>query len=60
VASRRVFFAQFIKGAEYSEIKELRRFTDRIVVCKYGLRSFFCKRPNKTDDEDVRGSLGDS
>jgi cob(I)alamin adenosyltransferase len=50
-AGWRVFFAQFLKGGEYSEHKALAKCSDRITIKTYG-RNVFIK--GKPEDEDVR------
>jgi len=48
-AGLKVFIAQFIKLGEYSEIKALRRFSDRIIVEQYGLGRFLKGKPTERD-----------
>ncbi len=48
-AGLKVFIAQFIKLGEYSEIKALRRFSDRIVIEQYGLGRFLKGNPSEKD-----------
>ncbi len=50
-AGLRVFIAQFVKGAEYSEITAMRQFLPMVTVKQYG-RGCFIK--GKPDAEDVR------
>ncbi|HEY9595244.1 MAG TPA: cob(I)yrinic acid a,c-diamide adenosyltransferase [Spirochaetia bacterium] len=59
-AGKRVFFGQFVKGSEYSEIKALRRFEDRIVVRQYGLGCFLHREPGKNDRDAGREGLVDA
>ncbi|MGD8880723.1 MAG: cob(I)yrinic acid a,c-diamide adenosyltransferase [Desulfobacterales bacterium] len=50
-AGLRVFFAQFIKADEYSEIKALKRFSDIITVEQFGLGGFIGGNPSSGDVE---------
>lgn len=50
-AGLRVFFAQFIKADEYSEIKALKRFSDIITVEQFGLGGFIGGTPTTGDVE---------
>lgn len=50
-AGLRVFFAQFIKSDEYSEIKALKRFSDLITVEQFGLGGFIGGNPSSGDIE---------
>ena len=50
-AGLRVFFAQFIKSDEYSEIKALKRFSDLITVEQFGLGGFIGGSPSTGDVE---------
>jgi cob(I)alamin adenosyltransferase len=59
-AGRRVFFGQFVKGMEYSEIKALRRFEDLIVVRQYGLGCFLHEEPRQCDRDAGNEGLVDA
>jgi cob(I)alamin adenosyltransferase len=48
-AGLRVFFAQFIKGLDYSEIVALDRFADRITVEQFGRGCFIRGEPQQAD-----------
>ena len=50
-AGLKVFIGQFVKGAEYSEIKALRRLAPGIEIKQYGRRCFIKDKP---DEEDIR------
>lgn len=52
-AGLKVYFTQFIKGGEYSEIVALARFQDLIVVEQFGLGRFLKGKPAA---EDVRAA----
>ena len=48
-AGLNVYIAQFIKMGEYSEIRALKRFSDRITIEQYGLGRFVKRKPTKKD-----------
>jgi len=48
-ADLRVYIGQFIKSGDYSEIKALARFTDRITVEQFGLGRFKKDKPSPED-----------
>jgi cob(I)alamin adenosyltransferase len=48
-AGLRVFFAQFLKRGEYSEIISLRRFGDTVTVRQYGRPEFVTGVPGEAD-----------
>jgi len=50
-AGLKVFIGQFVKGAEYSEIKALRQLAPGIAIKQYGRRCFIKDKP---DEEDIR------
>lgn len=50
-AGWQVFFAQFLKTAEYSEHKALAKFPDQIAIKTYGRKVFIRGEP---EEEDVR------
>ena len=50
-AGLKVFIGQFLKGAEYSEIKALRPLAPGIEIKQYGRRCFIKDKP---DEEDIR------
>jgi len=56
-AGLKVFFAQFIKKGEYSEIKALQRFADFITVEQFGLGRFTNKKPKPEDIRAAREGL---
>lgn len=55
-AGFKVFFGQFVKGREYSEIKTLNKI-DNIVVRQYGLDCFIRNEPTEEDIEVARKGL---
>jgi len=52
-AGLKVYFTQFIKGGEYSEIAALTRFQDLIIVEQFGLGRFIKGEPSA---EDIRAA----
>ena len=50
-AGLNVYLAQFIKHGEYSEIKGLSRFADKITVAQFGCGRFIKGRPSAKDIE---------
>jgi cob(I)alamin adenosyltransferase len=48
-AGLRVFFCQFLKAQNYSEIISLRRFEDLITVKQFGNENFIVKIPTDSD-----------
>lgn len=48
-AGLKIFFGQFIKSAEYSEIKALERFSDQITLKQYGRGCFIKGDPCQAD-----------
>ncbi len=56
-AGLRVFFAQFIKADEYSEIKALKRFADLITVEQFGLGGFISGTPTAGDVEAAQKGI---
>ncbi len=52
-----VYIAQFIKMGEYSEIKALKRFSDRITIEQYGFGRFVNRKPSKKDIQVGRKGL---
>ena len=58
-AGSSVFFAQFVKGMEYSEVKSLKRYDDYIKLKQYGTGCFIFGKPGKKDIEAARYALED-
>ncbi|MCJ8499612.1 cob(I)yrinic acid a,c-diamide adenosyltransferase [Desulfatitalea alkaliphila] len=56
-AGMRVFFGQFIKQGEYSEIKALKRFEDLITIEQFGLGRFTNEKPELEDIQAARKGL---
>ena len=56
-AGLRVYFGQFIKNADYSEIKALARFADCITVRQFGRGCFLRTEPAPEDRAAARRAL---
>ncbi|RUM89904.1 MAG: cob(I)yrinic acid a,c-diamide adenosyltransferase [Thermodesulfatator sp.] len=56
-AGFRVLFAQFLKKGEFSEIKALAIFGDRIRILQFGSGRFVRGRPQRSDFERARHGL---
>jgi len=56
-AGLKVFIGQFIKSAEYSEIKALERFSDQITVRQFGRGCFIRGNPCQADIDMARRAL---
>ncbi len=58
-AGKIVFFAQFVKGKIYSEIKALEKYIPTVKVKQYGLRCFICNEPTQADIDVARKGLAE-
>ncbi len=56
-AGQKVFFAQFVKGQIYSEVKAFEKHADAFTIKQYGLECFIYKAPTKADVEAARAGL---
>ena len=56
-AGLNVYIAQFIKSGDYSEIKALSRFADRITIEQFGLGRFIKGQPSPEDMAAARKGL---
>ncbi|MFZ0612966.1 MAG: cob(I)yrinic acid a,c-diamide adenosyltransferase [Desulfobacterales bacterium] len=56
-AGMKIFFGQFVKKGEYSEIKALKRFDDLITVEQFGLGRFTHERPKLEDIQAARDGI---
>ena len=56
-AGLRIYFGQFIKNADYSEIKALARFADCITVRQFGRGCFLLTEPAPEDRAAARRAL---
>jgi len=50
-AGKKVFFAQFVKGQIYSEVKALQQFLPLVEIRQYGLSCFIRDTPSSADIE---------
>jgi len=53
-AGKKVFFAQFVKGQIYSEIKAINEFLPSIKVKQYGMDCFIYNDPTQADIDAAR------
>lgn len=56
-AGLKVYIGQFIKNADYSEIKALQRWSDQITLAQYGRGCFLLTRPCQADIDAARQGL---
>ena len=56
-AGKKVFFAQFIKGKIYSEIKTIQALLPSITIKQYGMDCFIEKAPTRKDITAARKGL---
>ncbi|MGE4586692.1 MAG: cob(I)yrinic acid a,c-diamide adenosyltransferase [Mangrovibacterium sp.] len=56
-AGKKVFFAQFVKGKNYSEIDAVRKYLPEIIIQQYGLGCFIVKKPTADDIRAAREGL---
>jgi cob(I)alamin adenosyltransferase len=53
-AGKKVFFAQFVKGRIYSEVKAIQSLLPSITIKQYGLEYFIYKNPTQADIDKAR------
>jgi len=58
-AGKKIFFAQFVKGRVYSEIKAVKKYIPEIVIKQYGLKSFILNTPTDKDIDAARKGLSE-
>lgn len=58
-AALRVFFAQFLKKGNYSEIGVLQKMSDRVTVRQYGSGDFIEDRPSVDDIRAVKKGMSE-
>lgn len=56
-AGMRVFFSQFLKGADYSELAGLQRFDDLVTIRQFGEPGFIRGNPTEADMAAGRAGL---
>lgn len=58
-AGKKVFFAQFVKGKTYSEIKAVEQWLPSITVKQFGRGCFIVKQPQQADIDAARNGLNE-
>ncbi len=58
-AGKKVFFAQFVKGMAYSEVKAMQKFSPDIIVKQYGLSCFIYNAPTQADIDAARDGFNE-
>jgi len=53
-AGKKVFFAQFVKGQVYSEVKAVQEFLPSVTIRQYGLDCFIFNKPKQADIDIAR------
>jgi cob(I)alamin adenosyltransferase len=53
-AGKKVYFAQFVKGQEYSEVKAVFNYLPSISIKQFGLECFIVKSPTQADIDIAR------
>ncbi len=56
-AGKKVFFAQFVKGQRYSEVKAIEQYLPNVQIKQYGLDCFIQKNPTQADIDAARKGL---
>jgi cob(I)alamin adenosyltransferase len=56
-AGKKVYFAQFVKGKIYSEIKAIRKYVPDITIKQFGRGCFIVKEPTSEDIRTARKGL---
>jgi len=56
-AGLKIFIAQFVKNAKYSEIKAFERLGDAITLRQYGRGDFLNRKPDEADSRAAREGL---
>lgn len=56
-AGKKVFFAQFVKGQRYSEVKSIEQYLPNVLIKQYGLNCFIWKKPTQADIDAARQGL---
>ncbi len=53
-AGKKVFFAQFVKGQIYSEVKALQQYLPSVEIKQYGLNCFIRNEPTQADIDSAK------
>ncbi len=56
-AGLKVYFAQFIKGMDYSELHSIKKLSENITLKQYGRECFIYKEPDKADVKEARNGF---
>ena len=56
-AGKKVFFAQFVKGQRYSEVKAIEQYLPMVEIKQYGLDCFIWKKPTQADIDAAQQGL---
>lgn len=56
-AGKKVFFAQFVKGQRYFEVKAIEQYLPMVEIKQYGLDCFICKKPTQADVDAAQQGL---
>ncbi|MGI6519554.1 MAG: cob(I)yrinic acid a,c-diamide adenosyltransferase [Fermentimonas sp.] len=56
-AGKKVFFAQFVKGQRYSEVKAIEQYLPDVQIKQYGLDCFIWKKPTRADIDTAQEGL---
>lgn len=56
-AGKKVFFAQFVKGQVYSEVKAIMEYLPSVTIRQYGLDCFIVNKPKREDIDMAREGL---
>lgn len=56
-AGKKVFFAQFVKGQRYFEVKSMEQYLPNVLIKQYGLNCFIWEKPTQADIDAARQGL---
>ena len=56
-AGKKVFFAQFVKGQKYSEVRAIEQFIPSVEIRQYGLGCFIRNDPSQADIDAAQKGL---
>jgi len=56
-AGLKVYFAQFVKGMDYSELHSIKRLSENITLRQYGRDCFIHKEPDEKDKKIARNGF---
>lgn len=58
-AGKKVYFAQFVKGQKYSEVKSFQESVPAVEIKQYGLTCFIDRKPTQADIDAAREGLAE-